>query len=389
MPGPETGGTTMTKNVLVLFGGQSPEHPVSIVTAVGVLNALDTNHYNPIPVGINAEGDWVLAGTHQPADTPWSVSTLINQQPAATSHTTALSDQLPEVPTTQTPVALRKVNSATQLIDITGNVIADIDIAFPLLHGPNGEDGTVQGLFETLGIPYVGAGVLASAVGMDKHFMKIAFQYAGLTVGPWVTITDRDWHTDRNGALQRVAARDLPLFVKPARGGSSLGIKRITMLSELEDAIEHARHYDTKVVVEQGILGREIECGVLDGANGTRPQASYPGEIVVTGEDNAEFQFHDFESKYQSADSAELSCPADLPEAATQLIRQQAVQAFEAVDATGLSRVDFFYTDDGELVVNEINTMPGFTPISMYPQMWQRTGIEYPQLIDNLLQLAQ
>ena len=379
----------MTKNVLVLFGGQSPEHPVSIVTAVGVLNALDTNHYNPIPVGINAEGDWVLAGTHQPADTPWSVSTLINQQPAATSHTTALSDQLPEVPTTQTPVALRKVNSATQLIDITGNVIADIDIAFPLLHGPNGEDGTVQGLFETLGIPYVGAGVLASAVGMDKHFMKIAFQYAGLTVGPWVTITDRDWHTDRNGALQRVAALDLPLFVKPARGGSSLGIKRITMLSELEDAIEHARHYDTKVVVEQGILGREIECGVLDGANGTRPQASYPGEIVVTGEDNAEFQFYDFESKYQSADSAELSCPADLPEAATQLIRQQAVQAFEAVDATGLSRVDFFYTDDGELVVNEINTMPGFTPISMYPQMWQRTGIEYPQLIDNLLQLAQ
>ena len=379
----------MTKNVLVLFGGQSPEHPVSIVTAVGVLNALDTNHYNPIPVGINAEGDWVLAGNHQPADTTWSVSTLINQQPAATSHTTALSDQLPEVPTTQTPVALRKVNSATQLIDITGNVIADIDIAFPLLHGPNGEDGTVQGLFETLGIPYVGAGVLASAVGMDKHFMKIAFQYAGLTVGPWVTITDRDWHTDRNGALQRVAALDLPLFVKPARGGSSLGIKRITMLSELEDAIEHARHYDTKVVVEQGILGREIECGVLDGANGTRPQASYPGEIVVTGEDNAEFQFYDFESKYQSADSAELSCPADLPEEATQLIRQQAVQAFEAVDATGLSRVDFFYTDDGELVVNEINTMPGFTPISMYPQMWQRTGIEYPQLIDNLLQLAQ
>src|SRR5699024_2088133 len=306
-----------------------------------------------------------------------------------TSHTTALSDQLPEVPTTQTPVALRKVNSATQLIDITGNVIADIDVAFPLLHGPNGEDGTVQGLFETLSVPYVGAGVLASAVGMDKHFMKIAFQHAGLTVGPWVTITDQQWHMDRNGALQRVAALDLPLFVKPARGGSSLGIKRITMLSELEEAIEHARDYDTKVVVEQGILGREIECGVLDGANGTRPQASYPGEIVVTGEDNAEFQFYDFESKYQSADSAELSCPADLPDDATQLVRQQAVQAFEAVDATGLSRVDFFYTDDGELVINEINTMPGFTPISMYPQMWQRTGIEYPQLINNALQLAQ
>src|SRR5699024_3927991 len=171
------------------------------------------NHYNPIPVGINAQGDWVLARTHQPADTAWSVSTLINQQPVKTSHTTALSAQLPEAPTTQTPVALRKVHSVTQLIDITGNIIADIDAALPLLHGPNGEDGTVQGLFETLGVPYVGAGVLASAVGMDKHFMKIAFQHAGLSVGPWVTITDRDWRMDRNGALQRVAALDLPLFV--------------------------------------------------------------------------------------------------------------------------------------------------------------------------------
>src|SRR5699024_3012252 len=152
---------------------------------------------------------------------------------------------------------------------------------------------------------------------------------------------------------------DLPLFVKPARGGSSLGFKRITMLSELEEAIEHARDYDTKVVVEQGILGREIECGDLDGADGTRPQASYPGEIVFTGQYNAVLHFYDFESKYQSADSVELSCPADLPDDATQLVRQQAVQALEAVDATGLSRVDFCYPDDGELVINEINTMPG------------------------------
>src|SRR5690625_551523 len=166
----------MTKNVLILFGGQSPEHPVSIVTAVGVLNALDTSQYNPIPVDINAEGSWELAGSNPPEDIPCTVSTLINKQPRETIHTPALSDQLPQVPTTQTPVALRKVNSATQLIYITGNVIADIDVAFPLLHGPNGEDGTVQGLFETLSVPYVGAGVLASAVGMDKHFMKIAFQ---------------------------------------------------------------------------------------------------------------------------------------------------------------------------------------------------------------------
>lgn len=379
----------MTKTVLVLFGGQSPEHPVSIVTAVGVLNALDTGQYTPIPVGINQRGDWVLAGSHQLENTEWSVATLTNQQPAESTHTTALSDTLPEVPETQSPVALRKVNSDTQLVDVDGNVIATIDVAFPLLHGPNGEDGTVQGLFETLGVPYVGAGVLASAVGMDKHFMKIAFQYAGLKVGPWVTITDADWQHNRDAALSRVAQLELPLFVKPARGGSSLGIKRITMLSQLEEAIEHAREFDTKVVIEEGILGREIECGVLDSFNGARAKASYPGEIVVTGEDNVEFQFYDFESKYQSADSAELSCPADLPEDVTQLVRDQAVRAFEAVDGAGLSRVDFFYTYDDELVINEINTMPGFTPISMYPQMWQRTDVEYPDLIDSLLQLAQ
>lgn len=379
----------MTKTVLVLFGGQSPEHPVSIVTAVGVLNALDTDQYTPIPVGINQHGDWVLAGKHQPADADWSVATLINQQPTETTHTTALSDQLPEVPATETPVALRKVNSDTQLIDVDGNVIATIDVAFPLLHGPNGEDGTVQGLFETMSIPYVGAGVLASAVGMDKHFMKIAFQYAGLNVGPWVTITDAGWKNDRTAVLERIAKLDLPLFVKPARGGSSLGIKRITMLSQLEEAIDYARNYDTKVVVEEGILGREIECGVLDGLDGSRPTASYPGEIVVTGEDNVEFQFYDFESKYQSADSAELSCPAELPEDVTELVREQAIRAFEAVDGTGLSRVDFFYTDDDQVIINEINTMPGFTPISMYPQMWQRTGVEYPELIGSLLELAQ
>ena len=378
----------MTKNVLVLFGGQSPEHPVSIVTAVGVLNALDTDHYTPIPVGINQQGDWVLAGQHQPTGTPWSVATLINQPPAETTHTTALSEELPEVPATGTPVALRAVNSHAQLIDVEGKVIADIDVVFPLLHGPNGEDGTVQGMFETLGVPYVGAGVLASAVGMDKHFMKIAFQHAGLSVGPWVTINDTEWRNNKTQVLNRIAGLDLPLFVKPARGGSSLGIRRVTMLSELEAAIEHAREYDSKVVVEQGILGREIECGVLDGLNGAAPSASYPGEIVVTGEDNDEFQFYDFTSKYQSADSAELSCPAALPDEATELVRQQAVTAFQAVDAAGLSRVDFFYTDDGELIINEINTMPGFTPISMYPQMWQRTGVEYSDLIDTLLELA-
>src|SRR5699024_4697645 len=283
----------MTKTVLVLFGGQSPAHPVSIVTAVGVLNALDTGQYTPIPVGINQRGDWVLAGSHQPENTEWSVATLTNQQPAESTHTTALSDTLPEVPETETPVALRKVNSDTQLIDVDGNVIANIDVAFPLLHGPNGEDGTVQGLFETMGIPYVGAGVLASAVGMDKHFMKIAFQYAGLNVGPWVTITDADWNNDRKTALERVAKLDLPLFVKPARGGSSLGIKRITMLSQLEEAIDYARNYDTKVVVEEGILGREIECGVLDGLDGSRPTASYLGEVVVSGGDDGEFQVYD------------------------------------------------------------------------------------------------
>ena len=258
---------------------------------------------------------------------------------------------------------------------------------FPLLHGPWGEDGTLQGMFESLGLPYVGCGVLASAVGMDKHFMKVAFQAAGLEVGPWETITARDWARDPEAALARAGALAYPLFVKPARAGSSFGITRVTEPAGLRAAVEEARRFDPKVVVEAGIVGREIECAVLDGHGSAAPRASLPGEIVVA-HDEGETQFYDFESKYQDTGTTQLSCPAELPEEEIERLRALAIRAFEAVDGSGLGRCDFFFTPDGRWVVNEINTMPGFTPISMYPAMWERTGLSYDDLISELLDLA-
>ncbi|HEY4614408.1 MAG TPA: D-alanine--D-alanine ligase family protein, partial [Citricoccus sp.] len=262
-----------------------------------------------------------------------------------------------------------------------------VDVVFPLLHGPFGEDGTLQGLLEMANVPYVGPGVLASAVGMDKHFMKIAFRAAGLAVGPWETITDRQWRTDPDGALDRAEALGYPLFVKPARAGSSMGISRVTDREGLRTAVGVARELDPKVVIEAGIAGREIECAVLDGHGTEPPRASLPGEIVV--HDGAQqHEFYDFQAKYQDDTAADLSCPADLPGHAIAEVQDLAVRAFEAVDAEGLSRVDFFYTPDGGFVINEINTMPGFTPISMYPAMWERSGLAYSELIDELISLA-
>lgn len=377
------------RRVLVLFGGRSAEHPVSCVTAVGVLNALDRNSYEAVPVGITPAGTW--SAVRETPET-WTVAHLTGHsrldESTAQGSNQALGTQLPEVQEPQHPVALHRSTDGLQLVDtVTHVVLSGIDVVFPLLHGPFGEDGTVQGLLETLGVPYVGAGVLASAVGMDKHYMKLAFQAAGLSVGDWVTITDRDWHQRRSEKLEQIRALDFPVFVKPARGGSSLGISRVVDPALLEEAIEEARKFDPKVVVEAGILGREIECAVLDGHGSDAPRASYPGEIEVLDETSGH-QFYDFAAKYQDDAAAELSCPARLPEDAIEQVRRLAVRGFDAVDASGLSRVDFFYTPDGEWIINEINTMPGFTPISMYPAMWDRTGISYPELIHELIELG-
>ena len=376
-------GTDGRLRVMVLFGGRSSEHPVSCVTAAGVLRALDPQKYEVVPVGITSTGQWAAV---QSDPDLWSLS----------------GTELPRVPEPEIPLVLSSTPHGHELLPArtcatSGPVgqqetdpipgVGGVDVVFPVLHGPYGEDGTLQGLLEMAGIPYVGPGVLASAVGMDKHFMKVAFQAAGLTVGPWETITDRQWLTDPQAALDRAARLEFPVFVKPARAGSSIGITRVTEPAGLRAAVEEARRYDPKVVVEAGIVGREIECAVLDGHGTQMPRASLPGEIVVhDGADHHDF--YDFAAKYQDSSAADLSCPAELPEQAIQTVRELAVVAFDAVEAEGLSRVDFFYTPDGEFIINEINTMPGFTPISMYPAMWERSGLPYAELLDELIDLA-
>lgn len=367
-PAPEAAADARPR-VLLLFGGRSSEHPISCVTAAGVLHAADRQRWDVVPVGVARSGRW----SHDELDV---ASFRLD------------GDALPEVPEPEAPVSLRALSDGTvELTAADGSSLGPVDVVFPLLHGPWGEDGTLQGMFESLGLPYVGCGVLASAVGMDKHFMKVAFQAAGLEVGPWETITARDWARDPEAALARAGALAYPLFVKPARAGSSFGITRVTEPAGLRAAVEEARRFDPKVVVEAGIVGREIECSVLDGHGAAAPRASLPGEIVVA-HDEGETQFYDFESKYQDTGTTQLSCPAELPEEEIERLRALAIRAFEAVDGSGLGRCDFFFTPDGRWVVNEINTMPGFTPISMYPAMWERTGLSYDDLISELLDLA-
>ncbi|WP_223937602.1 D-alanine--D-alanine ligase family protein [Arthrobacter sp. StoSoilB5] len=356
--------------VAVLFGGRSSEHAVSCVTAAGVMGAIDKSKYDVVPIGIAKSGQWVLAS----GDTSqWSLS----------------SSALPEVSQSDRTVTLAEVGGEHQLIVTAPNAIPEelgsVDVVFPLLHGPWGEDGTIQGLLELSDTRYVGAGVLASAVGMDKHFMKVVFEAAGLTVGPYIAVTDREWLTDAEAVRKRVDKLGFPVFVKPARAGSSMGISKVDSLEGLDAAIEEARRHDLKLVIEAGIVGREIECAVLQGRGTDAPRTSMPGEIAVA---IGEHQFYDFAAKYVEDGAAALSCPADMPDEAIARVRELAAVAFDAVGAEGLSRVDFFYTPAGELIINEINTMPGFTPKSMYPQMWAASGLAYPELIDELIHLA-
>ncbi|MEV7573006.1 D-alanine--D-alanine ligase family protein [Pseudarthrobacter sp. NPDC089323] len=365
-----TAGKPAKPRVAVLFGGRSSEHAVSCVTAAGVLGAINKDKYEVIPIGIAKSGQWVLAS----ADTAqWSLS----------------SSSLPEVVPSAETVTLAEIGGEHQLIVAAPNEVpkelGTVDVVFPLLHGPFGEDGTIQGLLELSDTRYVGAGVLASAVGMDKHFMKVVFEAAGLQVGPYIAVTDRQWRKDPEAVRKQVDRLGFPVFVKPARAGSSMGISKVDSMEHLDAAIEEARRHDLKLVIEAGIAGREIECAVLEGRGTAAPRTSMPGEISVAGGGH---EFYDFEAKYVEDNAAALSCPADMPEEAIARVRELAAAAFDAVGAEGLSRVDFFYTPEGELVINEINTMPGFTPKSMYPQMWAASGLSYPDLIDELIYLA-
>ncbi|WP_251151697.1 D-alanine--D-alanine ligase family protein [Cellulosimicrobium sp. Marseille-Q4280] len=356
--------------VLLLFGGRSGEHAISAATAAGVLRAIDRSRYDVVPVGITPDGGWVLA-----ADEPerWEIA----------------DGRLPRVEATGEDVVLPLATDRRGVrVLAPGEIpreLGEVDVVFPLLHGPYGEDGTVQGLLELADVRYVGAGVLASAVGMDKHFMKLVLAGQGLPVAPYTVIRPGEFERNPDAWTQTVAGLGLPVFVKPARAGSSLGISKVDDLADLPAAIAEAQRHDPKVLVEAGVVGREIECAVLGGRDGGRPRASLPGEIVVTG---AEHAFYDFEAKYLDEAGVELSCPADLPPHVVAEVQDVAVRTFEAVGAEGLSRVDVFVTADEQVVVNEINTMPGFTPFSMYPRMWERSGLSYPDLIDELIALA-
>ncbi len=260
--------------------------------------------------------------------------------------------------------------------------LGEIDVVLPILHGPHGEDGTIQGFFDTLQLPYAGGGVLDSALCMDKHFMKVVLQAAGVPVAPWVTVTAARWASDPAGVRADAATLGLPSFVKPARAGSSVGVSKVAEASELDEALEKAFAEDDKVLIEPAIVGREIEVAILEGRAGAPARASLPGEIVLTTR-----EFYDFEGKYLGGDGAEVVCPADTTAEELASIQALGVKSFEAVGGRGLARVDMFLTADG-LVVNELNTMPGFTPISMFPKCWIASGMSYAELVTELVEIA-
>jgi len=357
--------------VAVLFGGRSSEHAISCVTAGSVLQAIDGERYDVVPVGIAHDGRWVL------------------ESGDPTRLVIGTGDGLPEVDASLPVLSIAHEGGAGSLVvhdagDVP-RVLGTVDVVFPLLHGPFGEDGTVQGLLEMAAVRYVGSGVLSSAAGMDKHYMKIVFEAAGLPVLPYTVIRDREWRADQAGCSAAVDRLGYPVFVKPCRGGSSIGISKVGSRAELVEAVEEAQRWDPKVIVEAtaGEGAREIECGVLGRADGGRPDASVVGEITVEGHD-----FYDFAAKYLPEEHTRLDVPADLEAGTADRVRELAVDAFEALSCEGLARVDFFVLADGSVVVNEINTMPGFTPTSMFPRMWAASGVSYPELVERLLQLA-
>jgi D-alanine-D-alanine ligase len=335
----------------VIFGGRSGEHEVSIASAASIFKHLDRSRYETVPIRIEKDGRWALT----------------SKAPTAISAADVLKESSTE---------------ALQIIEPTAAVSrSGIDVVFPVLHGTNGEDGTIQGLLELANVPYVGSGVLGSAAGMDKAVMKKLFTANGLPVGPYLVALRYEWDRNQAGIAQRV--RDelgYPVFVKPANLGSSVGISKAKSDADLSSAVELALQFDRKVVIEAAVPNpREIECAVL---GNDEPDASVPGEVIPSGE------FYDYKAKYID-DRSKTIIPAALSDADTAKIRRMSIDAFKAVDGAGMARVDFLLSrDSGELYLNEVNTIPGFTTISMYPKMWEATGLPYPELLDRLIQLA-
>jgi D-alanine-D-alanine ligase len=367
-PQPDPQPTDGKLRVAVLFGGRSTEHSISCITAGSVLAALDPQRYDVVPIGITREGRWVLA----------------SDDPAAFQ---IHGSHLPEVPASDASVVLAADPTAPELVvsepGAVPRILTDVDVVFPLLHGPYGEDGTIQGLLELAGIPYVGAGVLSSAAAMDKQYMKLVLHGSGLPDIRHVVVRPREWDADKAAVRESVASLGFPVFVKPARGGSSIGISKVHKPSELDAAIELARQSDPKVIVEAMVEGQEIEVGVLEGVDGGPPDVSALAEIRVRGDR----EFYDFDAKYLDA-GTDITVPADVPAEIEAQVRHLAVWAFEALSCEGLARVDFFVTPAHEVLVNEVNTMPGFTPTSVFPRVWAASGLDYSALLDRLIQTA-
>jgi D-alanine-D-alanine ligase len=357
--------------VAVVFGGRSNEHAISCVSAGSVLRNLDPQRFEVVAIGITPEGSWVLTDGD-----PDALAISNRQLPAVTSQSGT------ELALSADP---RRSGQLVSLQPGAGEVLASVDVVFPVLHGAYGEDGTLQGLLELAGVPYVGAGVLASATGMDKEFTKKLLLAEGLPVGAHAVLRPSQSGVQSTLDVHECERLGLPVFVKPARGGSSIGVNRVTSWDELPAAIADARRHDPKVIVEAAITGRELECGVLEMPDGT-VEASTVGEIRVAGVRGREDSFYDFETKYLD-DAAELDVPAKVDDDVAEAVRQLAIRAFRAIDCQGLARVDFFLTDDGP-VINEINTMPGFTTISMYPRMWAASGVDYPTLLATMVETA-
>jgi D-alanine-D-alanine ligase len=350
--------------IAVVFGGRSTEHAISCVSAGSVLAALDRDRYDVVAVGIAPDGRWVL-GPDDPA-----LLAISGRELPAVKDGRAVA--LPGDPTAGGLVPLEDGPA----------LLGQVDVVFPVLHGPYGEDGTIQGLLEMADVPYVGSGVLASAAAMDKAVAKKLLQAAGIPVTEAVVVRRQEWARDAKSCQERAQELALPVFVKPARGGSSIGITKVSDWADLPVAVEDALRCDPKILVEAGAAGREVECGVLEDEDGL-PEASLPAEVRVVGD----YEFYDFEAKYLDA-ATDLTVPADLPADVTAAVQEVSRAAFVALDCEGLARVDFFVAEDGALTVNEVNTMPGFTPSSMFPRMWAASGVDYPALVDRLVRTA-
>ncbi len=360
--------------VALVFGGRSGEHGISCVTAGGILREIDRERFDVLPIGVTHDGRFVRV-----TDDP--------------DHWAIVEGKAPEVPHDGDEIIIQqpRVGSDRALVrtvaaDGTLSDLAEVDVFFPLLHGPYGEDGTIQGFFDLFGVPYVGSGTMASAVGMDKDFTKRVLTKAGITVADGCVIREEAYATTEGRAEfeARVGRLAYPLFVKPARAGSSLGVTRVDAASELDAALRVAFAEDPKVLVESGISGREVECGVLSGMAGEAHRTTVPGEVVV-GED---LDFYDYESKYFGKGTVTIDIPARIGDDNVAAVREVAAKVFTALELEGLARVDVFVTGDGDVVVNEVNTMPGFTQISMFPVLWENMGVSYTDLITTLIEHA-